>query len=401
MMTPDELRALADALEPMSAAPRFDCLPVVEFCAWLRQCADAKPVAWRVECRWTDRSKGGGWRKYADYGTEQAAASSQQVFAKPGDIESRIVPLFTHPAPAAPQAEPVATVRVHRTGGNAGIAWSAVPTGAQMMRDGDLLYAAPQQADEREPCIGNDPACPCQDGDPCHYRDTETTKAWPVPQVDQKREPWSGYEAGHRAGYALALTERRTDDCTFETDTPDEHTHIEEVRALLRGDTGLKEQAKPPRQAGQEISLGALMREQRQSRIVAGAYPDGNPNAGAMMAQTPQAGPQREPLSDGQLASVCLSYRHDFGLLNKDEQARLMLEARDWERAFRKEWQREPLSDEPPSAEWLSKDDAETQLALAMRYAAKIAPSTDDKALLDALSRRGIWLAWIGGSDAE
>ena len=52
-------------------------------------------------------------------------------------------------APAAPQAEPVAIVRVHRTGGNAGIAWSAVPTGAQMMRDGDLLYAAPQP--ERQP----------------------------------------------------------------------------------------------------------------------------------------------------------------------------------------------------------------------------------------------------------
>ena len=37
-------------------------------------------------------------------------------------------------------------------------------------------------------------------------------------------------------------TERCTDDCTFETDAPDGYTHIEEVRALLRGDTGLKEQ---------------------------------------------------------------------------------------------------------------------------------------------------------------
>ena len=49
---------------------------------------------------------------------------------------------------------------------------------------------------------------------------------------------------------------------------------------------------------------------------------------------------RRKPLSDAQLASVCLSYRHDFGLLDAAEQARLMLEARDWERAFRKEWQR-------------------------------------------------------------
>ncbi|MEB2353364.1 MAG: hypothetical protein OZ924_18385 [Burkholderiaceae bacterium] len=49
---------------------------------------------------------------------------------------------------------------------------------------------------------------------------------------------------------------------------------------------------------------------------------------------------KREPLSDEQIASVCVSYRHDFGLLSDDEQAGLMLEARAWERAFRKEWQR-------------------------------------------------------------
>lgn len=33
----------------------------------------------------------------------------------------------------------------------------------------------------REPCIGRDPLCPCQDGDSCHYVDTEDTKAWPIP----------------------------------------------------------------------------------------------------------------------------------------------------------------------------------------------------------------------------
>jgi hypothetical protein len=30
--------------------------------------------------------------------------------------------------------------------------------------------------------IGADPACPCQDGDVCHYVDTETTKAMPIPE---------------------------------------------------------------------------------------------------------------------------------------------------------------------------------------------------------------------------
>jgi len=44
-------------------------------------------------------------------------------------------------------------------------------------------------------------------------------------------------------------------------------------------------------------------------------------------------------------------------------------------------------------------DDAETHLAAAMRDAARIAPPSDDKAILDALKRRGIWLAQIGGSD--
>lgn len=30
-------------------------------------------------------------------------------------------------------------------------------------------------------CIGQNPTCPCQDGDACHYEDTPTTKGWPVP----------------------------------------------------------------------------------------------------------------------------------------------------------------------------------------------------------------------------
>lgn len=30
-------------------------------------------------------------------------------------------------------------------------------------------------------CIGRDPLCPCQDGDPCHYRDYGKLKAWPLP----------------------------------------------------------------------------------------------------------------------------------------------------------------------------------------------------------------------------
>lgn len=33
-----------------------------------------------------------------------------------------------------------------------------------------------------DPCIGDDPLCPCQDGLPCHYKDAaDGTKAMPIP----------------------------------------------------------------------------------------------------------------------------------------------------------------------------------------------------------------------------
>lgn len=41
------------------------------------------------------------------------------------------------------------------------------------------LAALPSPA--RASCSGGDPACPCQDGDPCHYVATATTKAMPLP----------------------------------------------------------------------------------------------------------------------------------------------------------------------------------------------------------------------------
>lgn len=41
----------------------------------------------------------------------------------------------------------------------------------------DELRAQAQAEQPAEPCIGNDPLCPCQDGDACHYRDVGKTKA--------------------------------------------------------------------------------------------------------------------------------------------------------------------------------------------------------------------------------
>lgn len=48
-MDADELRNLADALEPMAPAPRFSGIDAPAACAYLRACADALdagPVAW-------------------------------------------------------------------------------------------------------------------------------------------------------------------------------------------------------------------------------------------------------------------------------------------------------------------------------------------------------------------
>lgn len=50
-MTAEELRELANAIEPMACAPRFDSLDMPALTAFLRACADAMdagPVAWRI-----------------------------------------------------------------------------------------------------------------------------------------------------------------------------------------------------------------------------------------------------------------------------------------------------------------------------------------------------------------
>lgn len=135
-MTPDELRALADALEPMARAPRFEDFDVPGFCAWVRACADAQPVRAVPIGHALSAVRHVGSANYPD----RERAAIERLYSAEFDA-------YAHPAPAAPQAEP---------------------------------------------CIGNDPICPCQDGDACHYKDAaDGTKAWPVPQAEPKREPLS------------------------------------------------------------------------------------------------------------------------------------------------------------------------------------------------------------------
>jgi len=187
-MTPDDLRALADALEPMAQAPRFEGFDVPAFCAWVRACADAEPVA-RIytDAEMVHRDERWGRVQWIEPESELAEGTL----------------LYTRPAPAAPQAEPsAALIRAYNSGYMQGH-HDTVEAQFIVIHPLDMdtyhadvvaelgLTAAPQA----EPCIGNDSACPCQDGDACHYKDAaDGTKAWPVPQAEPKRDPtclWS------------------------------------------------------------------------------------------------------------------------------------------------------------------------------------------------------------------
>jgi len=83
-MTPDELRELADALEPMARAPRFEDFDVPAFCAWVRACADAKPVGYAT-------ANGLRMLKQDD--------ATVLLYAHDYLIRPDHVALYTHPAP--------------------------------------------------------------------------------------------------------------------------------------------------------------------------------------------------------------------------------------------------------------------------------------------------------------
>ena len=56
----------------------------------------------------------------------------------------------------------------------------------------------------------------------------------------------------------------------------------------------------------------------------------------AFAEQLLAAGCDRDILTDDQIASACISYRHDFGLLSRQEQESMVFQAREWERALRR-----------------------------------------------------------------
>ena len=62
---------------------------------------------------------------------------------------------------------------------------SYVDSSDEIRNRAQAVYLRPPADARQEPCIGKDPACPCQDGLLCHYRDSPDgkTKGWPVPPV--------------------------------------------------------------------------------------------------------------------------------------------------------------------------------------------------------------------------
>ena len=142
-MTPDELRVLSDTLRrivPRQEQDHLDAGDALERAAdYLRQCAEQQPVGTLAISTFRGRSE-----------------KQNRDFDYTGGLPDGSYSLYTAPMPAAPQE----------------------------LAPQELAQLAPPK---REPCIGNNPACPCQDGDACHYRDTETTKAWPIPQTESQR----------------------------------------------------------------------------------------------------------------------------------------------------------------------------------------------------------------------
>ena len=96
-MTNDELRALADALQPMAAAPCFDGIDIERAAAHLRAQADAQPVP----------AVPAGWKLVPVEPTQamnNAGLSAVNQYGKRSVWETYAAMLAA--APAAPQAEP-------------------------------------------------------------------------------------------------------------------------------------------------------------------------------------------------------------------------------------------------------------------------------------------------------
>ena len=214
-MTPTELRALAETLEHecalrlIAGGKNHEEAQACEQAAdYLRQCAEQQPVAWwyrgfnPLSGERDEQYTFTRWPKGIDSFSERKGAVTEPLYAAPVAPQAE-----KHPDEAAVDRFAAAMklkLAEKRRQGKSGWDDPRCPTEhlAALLREhvtkGDPLdvgnfammlwcRGGSTNATQAEPCIGSDPACPCQDGDACHYKDTPTTKAWPIPQSEPKR----------------------------------------------------------------------------------------------------------------------------------------------------------------------------------------------------------------------
>lgn len=92
-MTRTELLALADALEKCN--PCRNSASVYQAADFMRQIAEAQPVAWRFEVRFCEPNPVSEWSHYNTTTSHEAALRS--VSRCYGGIEGRAVPLYPLP----------------------------------------------------------------------------------------------------------------------------------------------------------------------------------------------------------------------------------------------------------------------------------------------------------------
>jgi hypothetical protein len=88
-------------------------------------------------------------------------------------------------------------------------------------------------------CIGNDPTCPCLDGEACHYKDAaDGTKGWPAPAAPMGQEAQALYDAMDSCEWSV----RRMLPCSYLTDEANAERQwaVERTRAPFCGDDGVR-----------------------------------------------------------------------------------------------------------------------------------------------------------------
>ncbi len=176
-------------------------------------------------------------------------------------------------------------------------------------------------------------------------------------RVDDKRHP--RFQAGYLAGLNDARLEAETtheDGIIRLEKRPEEHVLWYHGEIVWRSGSGTMPEIAAP-WAAQHVAppknSGNLRLEVR-SNPCAGDTAYGGADPRALKYDTSRALPPHDPdtsppsshvpgnpsdewaISQAQLHSACLSFRHDFGLLNESERASVMLLAREWLTAWRK-----------------------------------------------------------------